>query len=242
MLDDYLALGNDRIKIRYIDKDRLFAEETCVKMTDAVDSLTKYFDLETPFPPIRAILVTDRDEFDRLVVDLLGVEIERPSRPTRMAQPQRTDLVVLSPSAYGQHSTFEYVPDEYSRLLFHEVTHMFEEHLAPNMDTPPRWWSEGLAAYLSGQWEHEDQYRFRQPLLQGIETGRVPDIGEIEASVELCYDWGWSIVMFIEKIYGRELILRIVRECDDGDVCGMLGEDMDTFQRNWERWLLQNEL
>ncbi len=176
------------------------------------------------------------------MVDLLGVEIERPSRPTRMAQPQRTDLVVLSPSAYGQHSTFEYVPDEYSRLLFHEVIHMFEERLAPNMDTPPRWWSEGLAAYLSGQWEHEDQYGFRQPVLQGLETGRIPDIREIEASVELCYDWGWSIVMFIEKIYGREPILRIVSECDNGDVCGILGEDMDTFQRNWKRWLLQDEL
>ena len=135
-----------------------------------------------------------------------------------------------------------YFPDEYSRLLIHEVIHMFEEHLAPNMDTQPRWWSEGLATYLSDQWRYEDTYAFRQPVLQGLETGGIPNIREIEASVELCYDWGWSIVMFIEKIYGRQLILRIVRECDNGDVCRMLGEDMRTFQRNWRRWLLRNEL
>ena len=133
MLDDYLALGNDRIEVRYIDKDRSFAEETSVMLEEAVDSLTRYFHLKVPFPPVRAILVPTRDEFDRLVVDLLGVEIERPSPPGRMAQPQRTDVIVLSPSAYEQHSTREYSPDEYRRLLFHEVTHMFEEHLAPNM-------------------------------------------------------------------------------------------------------------
>jgi len=242
MLDDYLALGNDRIKIRYIDKDRSFAEEVAVMLEEAVDSLTRYFDLKTSFPPIRAVLVPSRDEFDRLVADLLCIEIERPSPPGRMAQPQRTDVIVLSPSAYEQHSTRRYFPDEYRRLLIHEVMHMFEEHLAPNMETPPRWWSEGLAAYLSDQWRYEDTYTFRQPVLQGLETGSIPDIREIEASIPLCYDWGWSIVMFIEKTYGRESILRIVRECDNGGVCGMLGEDMDTFQRNWKRWLLRDEL
>ncbi len=238
MLDDYLAFGNDRIEVRYIYKDRSFAEETHVLLGKAVDSLTRYFDLKTPFPLVRAILATTRDEFDRLVADLLGVEIERPSHPRRMAQPQRTDLVILSPSAYEKYSTFEYSPDEYGRLLFHEVTHVFEEYLAPNMETPSRWWSEGLAAYLSEQWKHEDQYGFRQPVLQGLETRRIPDIGEIEASIELCYDWGWTVVMFIEKTYGREFVLRIVGECDNGDVCGMLGEDMDTFQQNWKKWLL----
>jgi len=77
-----------------------------------------------------------------------------------MAQPQRTDLVVLSPSAYEQHSIFRYFLDEYRRLLFHEMTHMFEEYLAPAsaMEAVPRWWSEGLAVYLSGQWKYDDQY------------------------------------------------------------------------------------
>lgn len=242
MLDDYLALVGDKIEVRYMDKDRPFAEETFVMLEKAVDSLTRYFDLKAPFPVVRAILVPNRDEFDRLVADLLEVEIEKPSPPSRMAQPQRTDLVVLSPSAYKQHSTFEYSPDEYKRLLFHEVTHIFEEHLAPNMETQPRWWSEGLAAYLSGQWKHEDQYRFRQPVLQALKTGRIPDIREIESCIEFCYDWGWTIVMFIEKTYGRECILQTVTECDNGDVFGILGENTTTFQRNWKKWLLQNIL
>jgi len=240
MLDDYLALVNGKIEVRYMDKDRPYAEETSIMLEKAVDSLTDYFNLKAPFPVARAILVPDRDEFDRLVADLLEVEIERPSHPSRMAQLQRTDLIALSPSAYKQHSTFEYTPDEYKRLLVHEVIHMFEEHLAPNMETQPRWWSEGLAAYLSGQWKHEDQYRFRQPVLQALEARGIPGIREIGSCIESCYDWGWTIVMFIEKTYGRECILKIVTECDNGDVFGILDENTTTFQINWKEWLLQN--
>jgi hypothetical protein len=241
MLDDYLVLGGKNIEVRYVDGDKLFAEETASALTEAIASVSTYFSLETPFPPIRAILAPHREEYDRLVANLLSVKIEKPSHPARVAQPQKTDLVALSPSAYEHDSVFEYRSDEYRRLLFHEMTHMFEEYLAPAaaMETMPRWWSEGIAAYLSGQWKYEDQYKFRQPVLQGIKDKVIPDIEEIEASVELGYDWGWTIVMFIDKIYGRETIQRIVRECDNGDVFGMLGEDMNTFQGKWKEWLLE---
>lgn len=242
MLNNYLRLDKNNIEVRYIEGDKAFAEETFIALKEALIYLSEYFCLKEPFPPIRAILVTNRNEFDWLVIDLLGVEIETPSRPTRMAQPQKTDLVVLSPSAYEQHSTFEYFPDEYRRLLFHELTHMFEEYLAPAsaMETVPRCWSEGLAAYLSGQWKYEDQYRFRQPVLEGIKEKLIPSICEIQASIELSYDWGWTIVMFIEKTFGKEMILRIVRECDNGDILGIIGEDLKDFEKKWKKWLLEN--
>ncbi|MFU8796546.1 MAG: hypothetical protein ACNA7X_04550, partial [Dehalococcoidia bacterium] len=191
--------------------------------------------------PIRAILVPSRREYDRLVVDLLGVDIEVPSNPGRVAQPQRTDIVFLSPSAYRQHSTYSYDADEYRRLVFHELVHVFEEHLSPDIEAAPRWWSEGLAAYLSGQWRCADRFRFRQPVLEGITLGHVPRISEIEADVQLCYAWGWTLVMFIEKAYSRDTVVRIVRECDDGDVLSTLGEDPHAFEKGWQRWLLQED-
>ena len=105
--------------------------------------------------------------------------------------------------------------------------------------------------YLSGRWKYEDQYRFRQPVLKGIkaclecEAYRkekfIPDIKEIQASIELGYDWGWTVVMFIEDTYGKEMILKIVRECDNGNVFGILGEDFKNFEKRWKRWLLGKE-
>jgi len=242
MLDGYMTLGEGDLEVKYTEGDKEFAEHTLAVLTKWYAFLTEYFCLQEPFPrQIRAILVPTRSEYDHLVVGLLGVDIELPSNPGRLAQPQQTDIVFLSPSAYQHHSTYSYHADEYRRLVFHELVHVFKEHLSPDIEALPRWWSEGLAACLSRQWMHADQFRFRQPVLDGIRLRRVPPIIEIEADVQLCYAWGWTIVMFIEKAYGRDTIARIVRECEDGDVLATLGEDPYTLERGWQEWLLQED-
>ncbi len=239
MLDNYLVLGEGNIEVRYIEGDKPSAEETFIASKEALVFLSGYFCPKKPFPPtIRAILVPNRREYDHLVINLLRVEIETPSNPARVAQAQKTDLVFLSPSAYKDHSTYRYKSDEYRRLVFHELTHVFEEYLTPDIETTPRWWSEGLAVYLSGQWKDEDQ--FRQPVLKGIKEKLIPDIKEIQGNIELSYDWGWTMVMFIENTYGKEMILKIVRECDNGNVFEILSEDFKNFKKRWKKWLLEN--
>ena len=242
MLDEYIEVRSGNIEVRYAGADQRYAEETLAVLTEAYAFLKEYFCLHEPsLRRIRAILVPTRSEYDRLVVGLLGVDIEVPSNPGRVAQPQRTDIVFLSPSAYGQHSTYRYNADEYRRLVVHELVHVFEEHLAPDIEANQRWWSEGLAAYLSGQWRHEDQFQFRQPVMEGIRLRRVPGINEIQTDVELCYAWGWTIVMFIEDTYGKDAIVKIVNKCDDGDVLATLGEDPDAFEKRWQEWLLEED-
>lgn len=239
MLNNYMDVHSGNIEVRYTGADRRYAEDTFAVLSEAYASLKEYFLMGEPSPTtIRAILVPTRSEYDRLVVELLGIDIEVPSNPGRVAQPQKTDIVFLSPSAYHQHSTYSYDAAEYRRLVVHELVHVFEEHLSPDIEAAPRWWSEGLAAYLSGQWRHADQFRFRQPVLDGIELGRVPSISEIQADVQLCYAWGWTIIMFIEKVYGSDTVARIVKECRDGDVLATLGEDPRVFEKEWQRWLL----
>ena len=238
MIDNYLTLRRHNIEVRYIEGYEASAEETFIVLKEALVFLSKYFCLRDPFPPIRAILVPNRREYDRLVINLLGVDIEIPSNPARIAQPQKTDIVFLSPSAYKDHTIYEYNPDEYRRLVFHELTHMFEEYLTPDIETTPRWWSEGLAVYLSGQWRYEDE--FRQPVLKGIKEKRIPDIEIIRASTRLCYEWGWTIVMFIERTYGTEMILKIVKECNEGNVLGIISRDLKDFEKRWKKWLLES--
>jgi hypothetical protein len=236
MLDDYLTFGDQKLEIRYVNGEQEFAEETFASLSKASRHLIRYFRLSESFPKVRAVLVPNRNEYDRLVRDLLGVEIEVPSDPTRIAQPQRTDMVVLSPSAYDRDSAFNYVPGDFRRLLAHELVHVFEEHLSPDMEATPRWWSEGLAVYLSGQWHHEDD--FRQPVIEGVERNRIPRISEIQKVRKLAYQWGWTIVQFVESTYGRELIRRIVKECAGPDVFSMIGEETDILERRWRDWLI----
>lgn len=235
MLYDYLLFNEDYIKVRYITKDKVFVEETHNSLDEAVKSLYEYFKLEEKFLSIRAVIVPDRNEFDRLVMDLLKVDIEIPSRPNRIAQTQRTDLVILSPSAYKRDSIYEYHTDEYRRLLFHETTHVMEEYISPNIEAHQRWWSEGLAVYLSEQCKYEDE--FREPVLKGLKNKQIPEFKEIREDVRLSYQWGWTIVKYIEELYTPIMIAKIVKECENGDVFNILGKDIKSLEKEWKKWL-----
>jgi len=166
VLDNYLKLRNDRIEVYYLEPDRTFAEDTALSLMTEASKLAEYFGIDEPLPLVRAILAPDRDAFDVLVADLLGVQIERPSDPRRIAQPQKTDIVLLSPSAYASQSTYSYVPDDFQRMVHHELVHVVQELLSPGIEESLLWWDEGLAVYLSNQWQHESQFHFREPVLQ----------------------------------------------------------------------------
>ncbi len=239
MLDNYLWFSKDYIEVGYTRKDIAFVEETYNALKKACISLSLYFRLKEKFPSIRAVIVPGRNEFDRLVKELLKVDIETPSRPGRIAQTQRTDLVILSPSAYKKDSIYEYCPDEYGRLLFHELTHIFEEFLSPEIEVQQRWWGEGLAIYLSEQWKYEDE--FRELVLKGLKNKQIPKFKEIQEDVRLSYQWGWTIVKYIEELYTPGMIVRIVKECEDGDVFNILGKDIKGFEKDWKIWLTKKE-
>jgi hypothetical protein len=113
---------------------------------------------------------------------------------------------------------------------------MVEEHLSPDIEASPRWWGEGLAIYLSGQWLHDDE--FNKPALDGIAQRKLPGFRQIEVDTRLAYDWGWTIVRFVEHTYSKDMIVRIVRECPDGDVLSLLGEETASLEARWMKWLL----
>ena len=236
MLSDYLTLESQSVEIRYAQGDYEFAQVSHAALDRALPAITGYFGLPSSFPKVRVVLVPSRAEFDRLVRDLLGVAIETHSNPGRIAQAQRTDTVVLSPPAYEIHSSFEYDEEGFRRLLVHELVHMVEEFLSPDIEASPRWWSEGLAVYLSDQWRLEGDYK--DPVLHGISGGNVPGVAELAADVKLAYDWGWTIVRFVEDAFGRQKVVQIVRECADGDLFSMLGEETSSLERRWKHWLV----
>ncbi len=233
----YMSIKESGCEVLFKEGDEQNARKTMEFLKNSVNFLSQYFGI-TPPGNLRLFLVQDRGEFDRLVVDLLGVDIEIPSNPGRLAQPQKKDMVFISPAAYGEHSTYEFNPEEFERLVFHETTHVFEEYLSPNIELMPRWWSEGLAVYVSGHWQFRDQFKFRKAVEKNLPEGKIPDFEEINRSIDLSYDWGWTLVMFIEKTLGKEAIRKAVMECGDGNIPETLGWKKDDFEREWKEWLL----
>lgn len=224
--------------LEYMPEDEAFVRETLSGLAKGAAVVTGYFDLQGRFPSVRTILVPDRSEFDRCVAEVLRIQIERPSNPVRVGQPQGTDLILVSPRAYVPGIN-RYTPVGFERLIVHEVTHIAEEYLSPNIETLPRWWSEGLAMLLSEQWKED-----LAAVLKGVVECRVPSLSELrdghmtDASVWLCYVWGWTIVRYIETAHGQAGIRRVVEQCADGDVLSTLGEDIGTFERKWKDWLV----
>ena len=234
---DYLILQQGGMTVEYLPEDQGFAAATLAGLLKGAALLEKYFDLHGRFPASRTILVPDRAEFDRCVAEVLQLQIEVPSHPARIALPQGTNLVLLSPRAY-EPGRYRYTPEGLERLIGHELTHIVEEHLSPNIEALPRWWSEGLAMHLSGDWMDELPHVVKEtaagriPAMAAMQDGAVTDV-----SVRLCYQWGWTVIRYIEATHGQAGIRRIVEQCADGDVLAALGEDPATLERGWREWL-----
>jgi len=201
-------------------------------------ALAAYFEVDRPLPLVRAILAADREAFDALVADRLRVEIERPSDPRRVAQSQGTDIVLLSPSVYATQSAYRYVRDDFRRMVRHELVHVFQERLSPGIEASPLWWDEGLAVYLSEQWRHNSPFRFREPVLESVREGRLPALAAVRTDRSLAYSFGWTLVRFIERRWGKDAVVRVVHRMRDGDVFAALEEGVGRFEEAWTAWLL----
>ncbi len=240
MLENYHSVNTGYSDILFQSTDAQYTSQTATAIEKGWHIVTDYFQIAGSFPKVRAILVPNRNEFDRLVKDLLKVSIEYPSHPARIAQPQKTDIVLLSPAAYNQHSVFEYKPDYFERLIIHEMVHVAEELLSPDIEHTPRWWSEGLATYLSQQWKHEtDVY---SPVIEGIQSNAIPGLNEIESSIKLAYDWGWTLVKFIETRFGKSAVVKIVKTCADHNIIEKTNMSVTEFEHNWREWMLSASL
>lgn len=235
MLDQIVKA--ESIEVRYRTPDRPFAETAARRLSTAKQALNAYFNPSQALPLVRAFLAPDRMAFDCLVDDVLGIAIERPSDPRRIAQPQRTDIILLSPSAYETQSAYAYVPEDYFRMITHELVHVFQEWLSPGIEQSPLWWDEGLAVYLSNQWQFESQFQFREPVVAAMKRNEIPSWADVQTDPSFAYTFGWTLVRYIEHQWGKDALVRIITQMNDGDVLSQLGEDDATFEQGWRVWL-----
>ncbi len=234
VLGGYAKASAGHFEVFYTSTEECFVKETLEGLLAAESNIRDFFGASC-LEVANAVIVPSRTEFDRLVKDYLGVEIEHPSNPARIAQAQRNCMVFLSPKAYEKESIFTFIPEEFERLLAHEYVHIIEEPLSPDIESSQRWWSEGLAVYCSGQWRNEED--FYGNAVAGVRNGSIPSLSSLVSDSGLAYDWGWTVVWYVDREYGRAMIGKIVRECSDGNVFAFLGSSVDSIEKHWSKWL-----
>jgi hypothetical protein len=116
------------------------------------------------------------------------------------------------------------------------MTHIYEEHLSPDIENAPRWWSEGLAVYLSRQWRWEDD--IRKPWIRALQTKRIPGFSDIERIAKFSYTWAWTIIHYLDRVYGCKTIIKGIENCRRGNIFQALGMEPKILERDWRKWLL----
>ena len=193
----------------------------------------RFFGLPREFPLINLFIAPDRKEYDRLVAHLA----KTPTNKGRLGQPQGHDLYLISPNAWPadvhpDYLTADGVCDKkvYRQFIEHELIHMIEEYSSPKgaMEIRPRWWSEGLAVYATGQ--YKDRLT-RKCLKEDLAAGRFPAITELKGRD--AYVWGWSLVRCIEKLLGRQALKKVMVSSCTQDILGVLNLPKKKFEREW---------
>lgn len=223
-----------KARILFSANDAAYVEETYAHFSNGLEVAAAYFGPGELLPFFTVYLAPEREEYDFLVSHLTTV----PTGKGRLGQPQGSELYLLSPGAYSRDALAVYLgPDgKYDKVFYHdviahEVVHMMEEYFSPcgAMAVLPKWWQEGLAVYLSGQYEKD--VSLRKYMLADFSKGGVPAIGDLRGGSS--YVWGWSIVQFIEKRFGKEKIREIVRNSMTIDVEKSLGMEPARFEQEW---------
>ena len=236
MLENFKNIKEENIEIYYKNEEESIVNKTFSGLKNAYKTLSKYFETNSENFDVKAIIAHNRKEYEDVVLNVLKVNIEIPSRRSRIAQPQGKYLVLLSPNAYEKDSIYSYIEDDYERLIFHEVTHMFEEYLSKDMENSSLWFGEGLAVYLSKQSKYEDE--FRHTVCESIQKRNVPTLEEIEGKFEFAYEWGWTLIKYIEEVYGKQMINDILRNYDNGKVLEYMKVNKNIFEEQWKKYVL----
>ena len=153
-----------------------------------------------------------------------------------------TGLTLLSPRVWRKEAC-EHDPDDrqhVQRLIAHEMVHIFHAQVNPlhNLDDlePIGWFVEGLAVYVSGQLEGAYLADPREAVL----SGKAPTKLENAWSGKYRYGVSGTLVKFIDKTYGRDVIKKLLVQTTEPGILKFLGTTEKKFLRNWREFVLND--
>ena len=153
-----------------------------------------------------------------------------------VAYPRQKAIVLLAPRLYQEHGQF-------AVTALHEVIHVLTDHDGPSH--LPRWLSEGLAMYLSG----ETMYKKRTPLGRAVVFGKTFTLEDIQNMLRLgpdqarvAYLQSINFVEFLVEHYGWGAVATLIEgyrtgRDEDEMFIGITGRDLFDVEAAWHREL-----
>lgn len=146
---------------------------------------------------------------------------------------------------------------ELRRVLFHELTHIFQydiiyqkpiAHIFTGefLYSPPLWFIEGMAEYFSGEMDSVGEMVLRTAVVANklVPLKKLQDFSALGPFVYLGYKEGQSAVQFLASEFGEEKIASLLQELRhsrtkdlDEAMKNALGIGLEEFDRRWQREL-----
>jgi len=220
MLESYKYARKEKVTVYYVGNDRRFVIEVMEGVLYSYKELEKYFQLGDRKFSIRAILAMNRREYDYISKIILKLSSNNTSTRSEVAITSKNDLLILSPFAYEEESTYTYDENQLKKIIYSEVSYT--------------WLGQGIAMYLSELWKERE---VKKVIDEAIKHDIIPHLKEIQESKSLFKTWAWTIVKYIEETYGKETINKIIRSYDEEGIFNIIKSSINDFEVQWRIWL-----
>lgn len=149
-------------------------------------------------------------------------------------------LYLLSPAVWGEQHVCEHDPNDASHrrmLIAHELVHVYHGQVNPSADLGKLedlgWFIEGLATFISGQFESSHAARARD----AVAAGAVPERLARAWSGPYRYSVTGSMASFVDQRWGRPILREAMSVTTQEAILGLLGVTEIEFIRAWQDWV-----
>ena len=194
-------------------------------------SLQLSMHLGIPEVPVHIVVAQSESEFKKMTDNQI------PDWGLAAAQPQTGTLYFKSPLLTGSNQKLR-------KVVIHELCHAMLGYALHGFSAP-RWFDEGLALYHSEELGLESKMILGRSLLMN-QTIALRDIDQVltfrRGKATLAYEESLSVMEFIVKTFGVELIPRLVKAFSAGQsqeqaILNTTGMSFESFENAWSQYL-----
>ncbi len=152
-------------------------------------------------------------------------------------------LALLSPRVWKTEACEHDPADSVATklLITHELVHVFHGQRNPRPEFEGMdelsWFVEGLATYVSGQLDRLHAKAARS----AIDAGAGPSSLATAWSGKYRYGVAGSLVKFLDRTYGRTVLVSLLPLTTQQEILRTLGVDERGLLEGWRRWVLQQD-
>lgn len=218
-------------RIHYLHTDERTAENLEKLLQRSYSELSLH--LETTLSrPVDVFIAPSNRAFARLTGERI------PHWGEGVADPGRSVIVLKSPHISSNYETFP-------SLVRHELIHIMVGQAMPDLRRLPRWFSEGIAIYFS----NDPNFSSGEAISKALVTDSIIPLDEIDEvltfqteKARLAYEESFSAVAFLERQYGYEGLLTVLRGLRQGHTMAevfadFLGVEFIDFEWQWYNYL-----